>query len=117
MQTLEEYLIPVLGGVVAYLDTNNNLDLLQTETEEDMWIVELWLKFLNTPDLCNLHYQDLVSMSGHPSQLKEFPCRRTFLANGSVTPALPFSWVMFEEIETFLAKSSVASDVGELMQV
>ena len=108
MQCLERHVIPVLAGVVAFLDTNHNLDLLQA----DGWVLELWLKVINDPALRLLQYSDLLSMSGHPNQLKEFACRSTFLVDNSVSPALPFSWVIYEQIEAFLTKTLASEDGG-----
>lgn len=106
MQCLERRIVPILAGVVAFLDTNHNLDLLQ----EDGWVLEMWLKVLSDPALCLLQYSDLLSMSAHHNQLKEFACRSTFLVDNSVTPALPFSWVIYEQIEAFLTRTPAPED-------
>ncbi|XP_070197743.1 E3 ubiquitin-protein ligase rnf213-alpha-like isoform X2 [Littorina saxatilis] len=105
MQCLERLIVPVLAGVVAYLDTNHNLDLMQ----EEGWVRNLWLSILSDPAVCCLRYSDLTTMSEHHTQLKEFACRCTFLP-GNVAPALPFSWVLFEQLEAFLASSSDSED-------
>lgn len=100
-------MVPVLAGVVAFLDTNHNLDLLRAAG----WLLDLWLAVLNDPALCQLQYSDLLSMSSHPSQLKEFACRSSFLAGNSASPpALPFSWVIAEQIEAFLTKTAASED-------
>ena len=108
VQCLEHRIIPILAGVVAFLDTNHNLDLLQA----DGWVLELWLKVINDPALCLLRYSDLLSMSGRPNQLQEFACRTTFLVDNSVSLALPFSWVIYEQIEAFLTKTLASEDGG-----
>nr|KAG5687644.1 hypothetical protein BaRGS_008127 [Batillaria attramentaria] len=55
MQCIERHLIPILAGVVAYLDTNHNLDLLQQD-ELPPWVSNLWLRILNDESLVNFRY-------------------------------------------------------------
>ena len=40
MQNIENKIVPVLAGVVAYLDTNHNLDLLSFDKDENEF--SLW---------------------------------------------------------------------------
>jgi hypothetical protein len=52
IQTLETKVAPILAGIIAYLDTNDNMKILQEEHFK--WKQELWLTYLNTVDAINL---------------------------------------------------------------
>lgn len=51
-QTLEAKVSPVLAGIIAYLDTNDNLSIL--EDMDTAWKQDIWLLFLNTSDAISL---------------------------------------------------------------
>ncbi|XP_053396018.1 E3 ubiquitin-protein ligase rnf213-alpha-like [Mercenaria mercenaria] len=53
-QILESKVSPIFAGVIAFLDTNNNLSIMQ---DEDRWKRDLWLSFLNAPEALNLHWR------------------------------------------------------------
>ena len=106
MQSLERFLVPILAGVVAYLDTNQNLDLLLPGQSGDNWVQQLWLMVLNDSELCRLQYSDLQSMTGKQTQMKQFACGSTFLAKGAVPSRLPFSWLITEVIERYLIRAT-----------
>ena len=57
LQVLESKIAPILAGIIAYLDTNHNLDLL-TQTESP-WKQQIWLTMLNTPESLQLTYDYL----------------------------------------------------------
>ncbi len=48
---------PLLAGLVAYMDTNCNLDIIHQDNPE--WIQQLWLDMLNDPNVTPLKYSDL----------------------------------------------------------
>ncbi|KAK7465937.1 hypothetical protein BaRGS_00037515, partial [Batillaria attramentaria] len=102
MQCIERHLIPILAGVVAYLDTNHNLDLLQQD-ELPPWVSNLWLRILNDESLVNFRYSDMLS--GNHTELKEFVCGSTFVAKNACASMLPFSWVIVEVIERPLIRT------------
>lgn len=106
-------MVPILAGVIAYLDTNHNLDMLN----EGGWALELWLRVLHDPSLCRLQYSDLLSMSGHQTELREFACRCTFAGEDMRGSSLPFSWVIVEMIETFLVKPPAQEDNEGILSI
>ena len=106
MLCLEHHIVPILAGVIAYLDTNHNLDLLN----EEGWVLELWLKILNDPVLCQLQYSDLLSVSDRWTELREFACHSTFLTEDPVGAVFPFSWIITQMIETILVKPPAQED-------
>jgi hypothetical protein len=107
---MERSVTPVLAGVVAYLDTNRNLDLLEaddhapyirTDAENGNWVCQLWLNLVSDPQVHNLHVNDLLAMSGEKRLLVDFACVCTFLAPDCPRPALPFSWILTQLIHAF----------------
>lgn len=101
MKCLEDKITPVLARVIAYLDTNNNLDLVCTDNNRDMtpdWIPKLWLDIVQHPDIFRLTYAHLLSMSGR-EELDEFTVQRTSAGDSPFSARLPFSWLVYELVE------------------
>ena len=54
MQYLENKVVPVLAGAIAYLDTNDNLQLLYravADTDDSsipQWVRQMWLEVLQS---------------------------------------------------------------------
>lgn len=49
---------PLLAGIVAFSDTNANLDILDDNSDE--WVVSMWLEMLDNADITMLRFK-LVS--------------------------------------------------------
>lgn len=47
---------PVLAGIIAYLDTNCNLDLVLSDSP---WVYKLWITIANTDGATNLKVYDI----------------------------------------------------------
>ena len=61
MQCLEQKVTPLLAGLVAYADTNANLDLLQPSTDQDdpkpNWVTSLWLDMFSDSKVTRLDFR------------------------------------------------------------
>jgi hypothetical protein len=55
---LETKLSPILAGIIAFLDTNENLTLLQ-ETQQQ-WKKDFWLTVLKTPNAVTLQVMSIM---------------------------------------------------------
>lgn len=78
---------PLLAKIVAFLDTNNNLSVLEQPDDERVWLANLWLGIFNLIDVDNLEKRTLA-------------CHHLFSAS------FPFSWLIYESIEKFLHVTS-----------
>ena len=57
-QYLETRVTPLLAGVLAFADTNNNLDTLGEALKCDVkWIADLWFELLAKADITILKYR------------------------------------------------------------
>jgi len=63
MQYLESRVTPLLAGILAYIDTNNNLDVLQSavrasnQQPELEWLRDMWLQMLSDSNVTVLKYR------------------------------------------------------------
>ncbi|XP_053396339.1 E3 ubiquitin-protein ligase rnf213-alpha-like isoform X2 [Mercenaria mercenaria] len=97
-QTLEAKIAPILAGIIAYLDTNDNMKILQ---EHCLWKQELWLKVLNTADAINLQFADLQSPK-RQSDLLEVVVMTTGCEGHMFSARMPFSWLLINQISEIL---------------
>lgn len=81
----------IFAKIIALIDRNYNLELLEAGTE-DTPIAKLWLNFFQNPKIMGFHYEDIVagaqSTSDKMPMLEEFRCQ------------LPFSWLIMEAFES-----------------
>ncbi|XP_076466869.1 E3 ubiquitin-protein ligase rnf213-alpha-like [Babylonia areolata] len=137
MQYIENKVVPVLAGVIAYLDTNHNLDLHPPLTTTPHgapphtpspssppmpptavtpgggaagWVGELWVAVLQ--EVCELQYQRLRSTSDK-EELDEFTVHHTGAASLPVSARLPFSWLLWEFVDR--AITGAKSVEGDLL--
>jgi len=58
MQYLESRVTPLLAGILAYIDTNNNLDVLNSAAENsEHWLCQMWLHMLSDSSVTVLKYR------------------------------------------------------------
>ena len=106
MQYLENKVVPVLAGTIAYLDTNNNLELLyRAETDADdsstpQWVQQMWLEVLQS--VCQLNYRHLRSMS-NKDELEEFTVHHTGAGAVPFSACLPFSWLLWDQVDSTIS--------------
>lgn len=83
----DDVIIPVFSEVIAFMDQNYNLSLLQIK-DCTTTLCQLWLKtFSSDPVKQALHYNDMVSTPVIPMTGGEFSC------------SFPFSWLYKELID------------------
>ncbi|XP_069129444.1 E3 ubiquitin-protein ligase rnf213-alpha-like isoform X2 [Argopecten irradians] len=90
----------VLTYVIAYMDTNQNLDLLTRSTSQDdgtTWADIFFLKVLNNSQCLILNYKNLLTSEGKESSL--FYVGYTGYQDRPFQAQMPFSWILFEHID------------------
>ncbi|WAR07278.1 R213A-like protein [Mya arenaria] len=97
-QTIISKVSPILAGIIAYLDTNRNLDLIHSDL---WWKRALWTSVLNTEGAIQLQYSDLQSPKRR-SDLGEMLVMTTGFQGHMFFACLPFSWMMKEMIADIL---------------
>ncbi len=55
---LKQKVTPILGGLLAYIDTNCNLEILNGELPES-WLYKLWMGMLKNTKITPLQYADI----------------------------------------------------------
>ncbi|XP_041354588.1 E3 ubiquitin-protein ligase RNF213-like [Gigantopelta aegis] len=103
LQCLENKIVTVLAGVVAFLDMNRNLDIIR-DMPSDHWAHILWLRILHSPPACQLHYKDLLSPETR-QELGEIIPYNTGVHGIPFTAELPFSWLLQQLIESALTNA------------
>lgn len=78
---------PLLAKIIAFVDTNNNLSVLEQSDDERRWLANLWLGIFNSIDVDNLE-------------------KRTVACHHLFSASFPFSWLIYERIEKFLYVTS-----------
>lgn len=78
---------PLLAKIIAFVDTNNNLSVLEQSDDERRWLSNLWLGIFNSIDVDNLE-------------------KRTVACHHLFSASFPFSWLIYESIEKFLHVTS-----------
>ena len=63
MQYLESRVTPLLAGILAYIDTNNNLDVLNAAVESsEHWLRDMWFHMLSDSNVTVLKYRWVLSV-------------------------------------------------------
>jgi len=58
MQYLESRVGPLLAGILAFIDTNNNLDVLDGAVQNsEHWLRDMWFHMLSDSNVTQLKYQ------------------------------------------------------------
>ncbi|KAL3881535.1 hypothetical protein ACJMK2_027967, partial [Sinanodonta woodiana] len=97
IQYLESRISPILAGIIAHIDTNQNLDILSGHISQGDWVARLWLHIFNTPAAIQLKYSDL-QYPGRQQELSEVIVKTTGCQGLAFQAEFPFSWLMFEQI-------------------
>ncbi|XP_021342051.1 E3 ubiquitin-protein ligase rnf213-alpha-like, partial [Mizuhopecten yessoensis] len=100
-QCMETKVTPILTGIIAFMDTNRNLDSLYRATDGD-WVQQLWLGVINCTKATGLQYSQLVSPGLAQQELPEVVVRHTGTDGHLFTAEMPFSWLYFRLIENLL---------------
>ena len=111
VQCLEKKVTPVLAGIVAYLDSCDNLDhlhhILEKLSDEEIyptWTERAWLSVLQ--DVCNVNYEELCS-TGDKHDLEEFTVACPAAENVPFACKLPFPWIVWELVNKAISEARV----------
>jgi hypothetical protein len=113
VQCLESKVIPILAGIIAFIDTNRNLDILSSGDNQD-WKIGIWLQSFNNPDLTQLKYSLMVSPSRH-QELQEVAVKTTSVDGNVFSALMPFSWLIFGQIDEVLRKTIESKDIAGIL--
>ncbi|XP_060599995.1 E3 ubiquitin-protein ligase RNF213-like [Ruditapes philippinarum] len=92
---LENKVAPILASIIAFLDTNCNLDLIGSD--QSSWKRDLWLAILHSPEALNLQYADLKLRESIEVIVKTTGC------DGHIFSAcMPFSWSFISQISEIM---------------
>ncbi|XP_071112375.1 E3 ubiquitin-protein ligase rnf213-alpha-like [Haliotis cracherodii] len=109
MQYLENQIIPILAGVVAFLDTNRNLDLCVSEVAP--WKKRLWLALLDNTKVCHYQCKDIIAPENQHHQGEVVP-HHLGVSKQVFTVQMPFFWLLFQDIRNAIAETE---DTGRSM--
>ena len=73
---------PIIASIIAFIDTNRNLDILRDDNIQQ-WKLDMWLH--------NQH-----------QEIHEVIIRTTSASGRVFSGMLPFSWLIFDQIESIL---------------
>lgn len=95
---------PILAGLIAYMDTNNNLSIM-TSDGIPAWKKNMWLSMIRDPAITPLSYKDLLSAKKNTELTK-----MTVLMYGAegqkMDASLPFSWLIRQQINMLIHQKS-----------
>ncbi|XP_053389495.1 E3 ubiquitin-protein ligase rnf213-alpha-like [Mercenaria mercenaria] len=114
LQVFGSVITPILSGLIAFLDTNQNLNILQME--ELTWQYILWLTVLKTEDAIPLSYRDMFQ-DGNSKTQREFHVICTGSNGKTFQSKMPFSWVICQKIEEVLRRKPTLSDIANVAEI
>lgn len=102
---IDEVVVPIFSEIIACVDCNYNLDLINPRSE-NMPICQFWLNMFGQPKIMQFNYIEMVTPRekvpgvGGRRSAKDFKCQ------------LPFSWIIKAAIDAQWdnAKSSAGTD-------
>ncbi|XP_064641333.1 E3 ubiquitin-protein ligase rnf213-alpha-like isoform X2 [Lineus longissimus] len=110
---IEGKIMPTLAGLIAYLDTNSNLDILQRQrTARDKWICTLWLKMLTDVHVTPLSYEKLLLSPKSRAELTEMIAQQTAAGRQPFQPQFPFSWEVYAQMEIIIQTAKTMKEEG-----
>ncbi|XP_053391305.1 E3 ubiquitin-protein ligase rnf213-alpha-like [Mercenaria mercenaria] len=108
LKILESKISPVLAGVIAFIDTNQNIDICCDENPT--WKTQLWKKILCSPNALDFKYSELQSPT-RTSELQEAMVLYTGVSEKVFESKMPFSWLFISQInDVFLATKKTSND-------
>jgi hypothetical protein len=103
---IETKLTVLLAGLIAFLDTNQNLNIL-INSEQD-WIREFWLNLFDDETFMDLKYDRFFLQSSGMEKI-EYICvdNRLSMKNDEIKLKLPFSWLIKEFIDNLISQHNL----------
>lgn len=87
---------PILTNVIAYLDRNLNLDIIEADNEA--WVVGYWLLVLSD-DILPMHTRTMLCYRTLNEQ-NEITIPTSGFEGQQFSNRLPFSWMLYEALES-----------------
>ncbi|XP_052217509.1 E3 ubiquitin-protein ligase rnf213-alpha-like [Dreissena polymorpha] len=106
-QTIQSKITPVLAHVIAFLDTNCNLELAISEVS---WKRAFWLRFCADSKIMLIKYDDLVS-SHERKDLMGMVVRTVGCENHVFKLRFPFSWLIIQMAEYIFRDSTHENNI------
>lgn len=106
LQCLEAKVTPILAYIISYIDSNCNLDLLNTS---DKWTTDLWFEMLKNSNITFMKYDEIriVKENRDMPQID----MKTFRQDGLLMKAkLPFSWLIKDSLDKLLSQQQPHSE-------
>ena len=106
LQCLEAKVKPMLAHIISYIDSNCNLDLLNTT---DKWITDLWFGMLKNPCITFMKCDEIQIVK----EIRDMPQfdMKTFRQDGLLMKAkLPFSWLIKDNLDKLMSQQQQHSE-------
>jgi len=100
VQCLHSKVIPILAGIIAFIDTNRNLNIL-TRHDLQSWQIDLWIQIFNNSDITQLKYSNIVS-PWRRTELQEIIVKSTAVDGKVFSAVMPFSWLIYRQVDETL---------------
>lgn len=105
MSHIERQVAPLLAGMLKYVDTNNNMAILQAD--QVGWRQRLWMEMFRNSTATSLQYKDLVH--GETEKLpEEFMVQMTSYTGQVMFSQLPFSWVIKDTLDNLITHAKTS---------
>ena len=98
---------PIFAGVVAYVDINNNLDLISAS--QQAWVTQMWLAMLLDQCVTTLRYSDIMSAGQRKAELTKIPVKMYGCGGHPMKAKLPFSWVIKNHVDELLHRAKTTT--------
>ena len=99
---------PILAGILAFIDTNHNMELFGEATAVPLWKQQMWLNLFKDPKVTHMSYQDILSSKDGP-ELKELFIQMTGANGAPMSCQLPFSWLLKVHIDNLISQRKRAA--------
>jgi hypothetical protein len=104
---LQRRIIAIFAGIIAQLDSNDNLNFLKGKDAD--WFLDFWLRIFNDPRLSKVHYVDFVTVLNRDKEQESFESKNCLPCTEHVPCAVPFSWLVLHATQ---AAMTHAQDMG-----
>ncbi|XP_062570766.1 E3 ubiquitin-protein ligase RNF213-like isoform X2 [Saccostrea cucullata] len=99
LKIIEEKVTPLLANIVAFVDTNKNISILENNSDEMNWIANMWLGIFNNMDV------DAFGKLKVPKVISTG-------AGHLFTSSFPFSWLIYDIVERLILVTS-ENEIGK----
>ena len=88
--------------ILEFIDRHQNLDILDSNNNENALVSQLWLYLFETKSICSFLYKEIATRYGSEQQRgRVLPGLGKSLSNWKFKCQFPFSWKVSENIESF----------------